>query len=375
MNQHRSTSAYVNLNNLKHNFLYAQSILGDNFLCPMVKANAYGHGDVEVSRALESVGAKILGVGLVEEGEILRLNGIVSEILVFGSFDSKDLKSVMGHKLSAVVSSWDQLKMLDQDLTSSLNVHIKFDTGMHRLGFATKDAPSIVERLKSNKHFHVKGVLTHLLRSDDLLDPSGYSQRQLSEFESVRRAFDIFNPVYHAYNSGGILLSHQYRQKNYGGRPGLLIYGVSPFGVSDANLKPVMTLKSKTVRYHLIKKGDSVSYNATWIASRESVIAVVPIGYADGYHRILSNRMDVLFEGHRCPVVGNVCMDYLMVDVTDVIGHKPVDGLGPKEVTLFGMDSKGNYLSSVELARAGQTIAWEVLTSVGERVPRIFVQD
>jgi alanine racemase len=153
-------------------------------------------------------------------------------------------------------------------------------------------------------------------------------------------------------------------------RPGLAIYGLSPIANPSLFLKPVMSLRSETVKYHFVRQGEGVSYNHTWKADRDSIVAVIPIGYADGYHRLLSNKAHVLFRGQRVPLVGNVCMDYVMVDLTNVIKNEVADSMKPEAVTLFGQDEMGNEISAAELAQKAQTIAWEILTSVGERVPR-----
>jgi alanine racemase len=155
-----------------------------------------------------------------------------------------------------------------------------------------------------------------------------------------------------------------------------MIYGLHPMrDTGTTSLKPVMTLKSTVATFRKLKVGETVSYSGTWTARRESIIAVVPIGYADGYHRLLSGRSKVLFAGHKVPVVGSVCMDYLMVDVTDVIKDQDPQKFQDQEVILFGSDKFGNYISPDELANFAETVMWEILTSVGERVPRVYVGD
>jgi alanine racemase len=192
------------------------------------------------------------------------------------------------------------------------------------------------------------------------------------------------NPKIHALNSAGILsaiktkqeelIEHPLMKRSWGLRPGLMLYGYNPikpnFGVP---LKPVMSLKSHVGVFRQISKGEGVSYNSTWRAPQDSVIAVVPIGYADGFHRFHSNKSEVIFFNKRVPIVGNICMDYMMLDVTEVAKKESFDPHKEYEVILFGTSAGGNVISAQEVAKNSQTIPWEVLTSVGERVPRVYI--
>lgn len=375
----RETRAVIHLEHLSHNVRELQKSLGamNPFFCPMVKANGYGHGDVEISKKLESLGVRQLGVGLIEEGILLREMGIQTDLLFFGICDEKGAKAIVSSKLIPVLSNWDQIKALESVVQISYPVHLKFDTGMHRLGFSLADISRLASHFSDTSKLQVKGILTHLHTGEDAFDLQGSSFEQLREFQAVERAFQAFHPVSHTLNSAGMLnfLQHQGKalphgiSPNQGVRPGLAVYGIAPVK-TNLKLKPVMSLRSATIKYHFLRKGEGVSYNTTWKAPRDSVIAIVPIGYADGYQRILSNKAEVLFRGRRVPLVGNVCMDYLMVDVTDTLKDETAEGLGSEPVTLFGLDESGNEISAFELAQQAQTISWEILTSVGERVPR-----
>lgn len=376
----RSTRAVIHLEHLAHNLKELRSSLGsaNAFFCPMVKANGYGHGDVEISKKLQTEGVQTLGVGLIEEGILLREMGIHCELIFFGTCDEKGAKAVVHHRLVPVLSTWDQLKAMESAVSGSYPVHVKFDTGMHRLGFSMNDVAKISQYFESSSKLKLKGILTHLHTGEDAFDLNGSSFEQLKKFQQVERTFQYLKPVSHTLNSAGMLnfLKHQGSTLPHGisniqgVRPGLAIYGLSPVE-TKLNLKPVMSLRSETVKYHFIKEGDGVSYNHTWKAPKDSVIAVIPIGYADGYHRLLSNRGEALFRGKRVPLVGNVCMDYLMLDITRTLKSQEIaESLKPEPVTLFGHDENGNSLSAIELAGKAQTISWEILTSVGERVPR-----
>ena len=345
----------------------------------MVKANAYGHGDLEIAKHLEGIGIQTMGVSLIEEGILLREAGILSEILVFGIFDQEGAQAIVRHRLTPVLSIWSQIYDLEKVLTSQIKVHLKFDTGMHRLGFLPMEAVKLQSHFQDSKKLKLGGVLTHLHSAEDASDFAGKSFSQLKQFKTICDHFLYFNPVFHSLNSAGLLnfSKHQGQVLPFsipaaqGARPGLALYGLTPVP-GFTQFKPVMSIRSQVVRYHQLSIGQTVSYGGTWRAQRESVIGVVPIGYADGYHRTLSNKSEVLFAGKKVSQVGNICMDFFMIDVTDVVKDKALSSFQNQEVTLFGYDREGNQLGAEDLAKRAGTISWEILTSVGERVPRIF---
>lgn len=393
MEMYRRTFAEVNLDHVAYNFeALKKAFPQTSFICPMVKANAYGHGDVAVALCLEKVGAQYLGVCLIEEGLLLRRGGVSADILVFRGFDREGAVQMLQHKLTPVVATWDQLEAIQSAVSSAgaatapVEIHLKFNTGMNRLGFDPEEAQALFEICWQNPKVHVKGLLTHLYNGEDAHDSGGDSAEQLLGLERVMEIFKPLNPIVHSLNSAGILNSllvrgkknphHPLSRINWGLRPGLMIYGYSPLAHKDVlPLKPAMTLRSVASTYRELKAGEVVSYGGTWVAPKASVIAVVPIGYADGYHRILSNKAHVLFSGQRVPVVGRICMDFLMVDVTEVVISKNLKKLEEEAIILFGQDADGNYLSPEELAKQAQTVTWEILTSVGERVPRVYTGD
>lgn len=383
MEMFRRTYAEINLDHLAHNFHYLHQALGrDRFYCPMIKANAYGHGDVAVAKLLEAEGATHLGVCLIEEGLLLRAQGISTEILVFRGFDMAGAEKIVQFNLVPVVSAWEQLDYLETQAEETVKVHLKFDTGMNRLGFNSSEAERLRDYFIKSKKLKLRAVLTHFAHGEDAYTLDGKSTLQLQKLQTIAEFFKDFNIYYHALNSGGILSSiHCLENKiqhpvllnqKWGLRPGLALYGHHAMSVGNYHLKPVMTLKSVVNNVREVPTGEAVSYGSTWVAKRPSQIAVVPIGYADGYHRLLSNRGECLLMGERVPVVGRVCMDYLMLDITDLAKKYPVDQLRKQDVVLFGNDDHGKYLSPTEVAHHAQTISWEVLTSVGERVPRVF---
>ena len=379
MEMYRRTFADINIENLIFNWNQIKIIAGDDrFICPMVKANAYGHGDVQISAALESEGAQILGVCLIEEGLLLRASGIKSDILVFRGFDKIGAEKIFEYQLTPVISTWEQIKAMEAAADSSIKVHVKFDTGMNRIGFGLDQIEKIESYFSTSKKLKLKAILTHFSSSEDAHLEEGVSSKQLKQFIQIVDYFKAHDIYQHVLNSGGIAafatkknkLLNQYK---WGFRPGLMLYGYqSADHFTEINLKPVMTLKSVVNNIRQINEGESVSYGATWTAKRKSRIAVVPIGYADGIHRLLSNKSMVLFAEQKVPIVGRICMDFLMVDVTDVVKDSEINKWVEEEVILFGFDDKNNFLSAEELSTNANTIVWETLTSISERVPRRF---
>ncbi|QDK44284.1 alanine racemase [Bdellovibrio sp. ZAP7] len=386
MEMFRKTFAEINLDNLTHNIRVLQKAFPQRFLCPMVKANAYGHGDVKLALHLEKLGIQNLGVCLIEEGLLLRQSGVKTNILVFRGFDKKGAKAILDNNMTPVVSSWDQIEALEQVADKKVSVHVKFDTGMNRLGFRTEEAEKVFARLNGHAKIEVKALCTHLYIGENADERDQTSAHQLQKLNKVSEIFKSMNVFCHALNSSGILnlmqlmkdgandSKHPLLMQNWGIRPGLMIYGYSSLGRPDVgDLKPVMTLKSVVNNFRQVKKGETVSYGARWTASRDSVIAVISIGYGDGYHRLLTNQTHVLFNGQKAPITGTVCMDYLMVDVTDIVQGKDLANLMDQEVILFGWDQAGHLLSADEIAKKAHTISYEMLTSVGARVPRVYV--
>ena len=381
---HRPTTAVINLDHLGHNVRALKAIMPGQFFCPMIKANAYGHGDVAVAQFLQAEGIKNLGVALVEEGIHLRKNGIHVNLLFFTGFSEHSAPEIIENRLIPVLSTWGQLRSIEKAAAlhasgANYPVHVKFDTGMNRLGFPMEDADALVQYFHQSK-LKLEGILSHLHSGEDAGHFFGESFKQLTAFRNMEEKFAEFKCASHILNSSGLLnFTHHQGQKLphhihslQGSRPGLSIYGISSLDKTPIELKPVMTLRSQILKYKKIQKDEGVSYGVTWKASRESIIGVVPMGYADGYRRSLSNRGKVLFRGKIAPVVGTVCMDYFMVDLTDLIKNEPLEKLVPEEVTLWGEDPYGNSLSVKELAKEAGSIAWEMLTGVSERVPRVY---
>ena len=384
MEMYRRTFAEISLDNLIQNWYEIKKVAQDDrFICPMVKANAYGHGDVQIAAALVREGAEHLGVCLIEEGLLLRSAGIQAQILVFRGFDKQGAQKILENQMIPVVSTWDQIKYLESAADEPVKVHLKFNTGMNRLGFEVDQCEKLFSFFKNAKKLKLKAALTHLAQGEDAALVSGFSAVQIGVFQQVVDFFKPLNIYYHVLNSGAIAslaqvqkenpLNHFLLREKWGFRPGLALYGYhASSSLKPLELAPVMTLKSVVNNIRQVKKNESVSYGCSWVAARDSKIAVVPIGYADGYHRLISNRGHALFANHLVPIVGRICMDFLMLDVTDVLGNADDAKWVDEEVTFFGYDEKGQFLSAETPAEAASTIVWETLTSIGERVPRHF---
>ncbi len=384
MDFYRQTFAEINLEALKFNILQLKRDFdGSQFFCPMVKANAYGHGDQTLSLYLEFLNLSSLGVCLIEEALILREAGCKKQILVFRGFDEIGAKEIIGQNLTPVVSTLNQLELLARLAKKPIEMHLKFNTGMNRLGFEASQMDTVKSILDQHKGLKVAGVLTHLASGEDGLSDDGQTVQQLQKFMKIEQCFKEFKPVFHVFNSAG-MMAKLLRERgdlvipefsnNWGARPGLSMYGVAPTGIASPwKLQPVMTLRSTVGSIRNLAVGEKVSYGGSWTATRPSTIGVVPIGYADGYPRSLSNRGQVLVLGERAPVIGKVCMDFLMIDLTDILKIKSFRNVKDFEVVLFGADDSGNFISVDEVASWANTISWEILTQVGVRVPRKYL--
>jgi len=372
---YRGTELHIHLSALEKNYRWLAQV-SPEFLCPMVKANGYGHGDVRVAKALEGWGCKTFGVGLVEEGLRLRDFGVQGEILVFGFSGDDAVESLLAHGLTPVISDGQQLEALTRSVKAPTPVHVKLNTGMNRRGFRSSEWPGVAQQLKETPNLQLRGLCTHLLEGEDLMNGReglGYSLQQIETFEKTLLGFDKKNLFLHIYNSAGlasVFLNHQ--SMNYGCRPGLLTYGVDP--MKDQRLapliSPVMELHSNIVSTQDVKSGEVVSYGGLWRANRDSLIGIVPAGYADGVCRSLSNRGSFLVRGRRVPIVGRVCMDYTMVDLTDL--NVTQDKVIGERAVIFGQQKDTN-ISVVQMAEAAERSTYEILTGVSERVPRLYL--
>lgn len=379
----RRTFAEIHLKNIVYNFNLLKSLQkkSSSFFCPMIKSSAYGHGAIQVARSLIEAGAHNLGVAMVEEGVELRDHGIRdANVLIFGPFGSESINDIVDHRLTPVISNLDQLKMVASSGTN-IDVHLKWNTGMNRLGLSSAEIPKVQEIINNYKKLQIKGLCTHLAVAEDYFSKDSFTLRQIRSFNEICTSFSYLNVPTHVLNSAGILAHYlSSSQEGLGGRPGIALYGVKPSlmdlseeqqrNYDKLQLKPTMSLKSEIIGLHHLKKGERVSYGGTWCAPRSSTIGVLALGYADGYQRHLSNKGWALFRGRRVPIIGTVCMDYTMIDLSDVLELE--DKAYREQVLLFGEDDTG-FLPVEEVAGWINTIPYEIFTGISERVPRRYI--
>lgn len=363
--------ATVDLSALAHNVAQVrQRLLSPCEILAVVKADAYGHGAVAVSRTLVQLGIPRLGVATLQEGIALREAGIRAPTLVMGALFANQFSDMIAHRLTPVVYDRETAAGFAACAGSKSEpypVHVKVDTGMGRLGLSPEEVLSLLQSPSFRGPLRVEGLMTHLADADS--QDSSYTRTQITRFSSVvsqLKAAGLQVPLVHAANSAAILCHPSAHFTVV--RPGIMLYGyhTTPLRDDAPELKPVLTLTTNVVQVRRVAPGESVSYNRTFIASRPSRIAVLPIGYADGYSRALSNRGAVLIGGSRAPVVGRVCMDMTMVDVTDIPEVKP-----GHEAVLIGR--QGNMqITAADLALWLGTIPYEVLCAIGPRVIRRY---
>lgn len=336
----------------------------------VVKANAYGHGAIDVSRALAAADVTRVAVASVQEGIALRQAGLDADIVVLVDLFDKHIEELFAYRLTPVITEQRLLPTLAkaaEALKHPFPIHIKVDTGMGRLGLSPSELAALFNALPDWKSLRLEGFMTHLADSDG--DDPSHTEQQLKSFRGLLEQVEqrgITVPLVHVANSAAIM---RYPQSHFSlVRPGIMLYGYHtlPDSVPCPRLKPVLSLHTRVMQLRAIKPGETVSYNRTFIAKRPSTIAVLPIGYADGYSRQLSNKGFVLVEGKRAPIVGLICMDMTMVDVTDVPSVRVGDS-----VMLIGRQGQ-EAIWADEVARWTGTIPYETLCAIGSRIPRVY---
>jgi alanine racemase len=375
----RPTTASIDLAALRHNLLEVRRLAGSRDVIAVVKADAYGHGAVAVSRALAAEGVTRFGVALVEEARTLRDAGIRGEVLVLGGFTGDQASEIVDLGVTATIFHPAHAAALSDAARRAgrvAPVHAKIDTGMGRLGFPVDEAPDAIASLTRLPGLRLDGVMTHFADAD-LADPA-FAREQMARFDRVMAALHargIVVPLRHAANSAAVMAVSRdgvvgLEAALYDAvRPGIMLYGCRPGpAVGPAvDLRPVLSLTTCIGLLKRVPSGTPISYGRTFVTRRPSLIAVLPIGYADGYPRALSNVGAVLVRGRRAPVAGRVCMDLTMVDVTEVPGVAEGD-----EVVVIGVQGDAS-MSAEDVAAAAGTIAYELLCGIGPRVPRRYL--
>lgn len=336
----------------------------------VIKANAYGHGAIEVARSLIAQGVARIAVVSLGEGIALRSAGITVPVVLLGPLFPDQLHDIIAHRLTPVISDRASLPILTQataSLATPYPIHLKVETGMGRLGLAADELLRLIDSGQLPASLRIEGVMTHFSDSDG--PETGQTEEQLARFQSIVNSLTtrgLSIPLIHAANSGAAV---RYPRAHYSMiRPGIMLYGYHtlPESVSAPDLKPVLSLRSCIAQMRAIPAGCPVSYNGTFVAKRPTRVAVLPIGYADGFNRRLSNRGEVLVRGQRAKVIGLVCMDMVMIDVTEI----PDASVGD-EVILIGRQGT-DQITAADLAKWTGTIAYETLCAIGPRIPRRY---
>ncbi len=355
----------IHLDSISHNLRQVRSASSGRKVIGVVKADAYGHGMVEVSKALVRGGVDSLAVAYLDEGVLLRESGI-QDVPILVLFDNEPSEDFFRYNLIPVVHSlWflNELSSLAVKRGISLAVHINIDTGMGRLGFPWYDFDRMIDQVLGTRGLTVEGLMSHFSEAD--LPEQDYARLQTGRFENVLNAFRErgLSPLVHFANSAAVL---RLPEAHYDAvRPGLALYGSTPYS-PDAGFRAAMSVKTALMDLRRLRTGEPVSYGRTFITTRESLVGVVPLGYADGLHRAGSNNIEVLVRGKRAPVVGRICMDLTMVDLTEVEGPEVGD-----EVVIIGRQG-GEEIGVEEVAERTGTIPYEVMTSLGTVNRRVF---
>lgn len=360
----------IDLNAMRSNLLYfKEKLKKDVKLMVMVKAAGYGAGAKEVAELLEFNKVDYLAVAYTDEGVALRQAGISLPIMVMNA-ELTGHEALIKHRLEPEIFSLRSLEQFlaalsEMAITEAFPVHLKLDTGMHRLGFSEEELPLLLEKLASIQQIRIASIFTHLVASDSPTHDD-FTRQQLASFEKMCAQIDAvltYRPMRHACNTGAI---QRFPEAQYNMvRLGIGLYGISAYGPEQDSLETVSTLKTSISQIKKIKAGESVGYNRSFVAKNDTIIATIPLGYADGLRRSLSNgNGSVWIDGKICPIVGNVCMDMTMVDISQT-NAKEGD-----EVVVFG-----RQISLSEFAQKCNTIPYEILTSISQRVKRIYLEE
>lgn len=361
----------INLDSLRFNLRQLKKDLSiETMIMAVVKADAYGHGVEPVTKVLVEEGVDRLGVALPEEGVQLREAGFRLPIHVLGELMPEQYELMIEHDLVPTIAKKETLDALNKVAETrgiSKKIHIKLDTGMGRIGLNTEEAVDFIKYAKDLKNIEIEGLMTHFASADE--EDKEYTYYQWEKFNYVIRELEeigIEIPIKHAGNSATVIDLLEFQLNMV--RPGIALYGLPPSSeVRTVELKPVLSWKARVDFLKEVPPGAGISYGLTFFTERKSKIATIPLGYADGYSRLLSNKAYVLINGQKAPIRGRICMDQFMIDVTDIPGVKVGD-----ELVLIG-NQEGETITATELADIIGTINYEVLCNISQRVPRRYI--
>lgn len=368
----RDTWAEISLDAIQHNVkAFKKYISKDSKMMAVVKADGYGHGAIEVANTAIAAGADYLGVALLDEALELRTAGIAKPILVLGYTKPAAVHEAIKNNITLTVYSQDAITAIREaaeELQMAAKIHLKIDTGMGRIGISIKEeALQLLKDIHSN-YIEIEGAFTHFAAADDLDET--YTKKQFTRFleiTSYLEANGFTIPIKHCCNSAATIAYPEMHLDMC--RVGISIYGLYPADDMREKIKlsQAMAFKTKPVLVKQVDKGQPISYGCTFKPERQAMIATLPVGYADGLSRQLSNRGEMTVRRKRVPIVGRICMDQTMIDVTEVDRIMETD-----EVTIFGEPSEG-YISLDEVAKLLETIHYEIVCLIGKRVPRVYV--
>lgn len=368
----RPTVAEIDLSAIAHNIQSIKERVHPARVMAVVKADGYGHGAAAIARVAIENGASCLGVALVEEGIELRRQGFCEPILVFGGIFEEQLLDAINHKLEITIYSDPVARALSKiaiKLRQPARIHVKVDTGMGRVGVEWQNAAKLIRQIKRLDGIELHGIYTHFATSDER--DKTFANIQFDRFKQVMQQLENDNiqiPLKHTANSGAILdMPETYLDMV---RPGVMMYGYYPSGETSESIHiiPAMTLKSRVIHVKQVPENTSISYGRKFITSKSTTIATIPLGYADGYNRLLTNQAQVTIRGKKFPLVGRVCMDLIHVD----IGLDSEIQVGD-EVILFGKPEE-NAFTVNEICNLIGTIPYEVTCWISKRVPRVYIK-
>jgi len=369
-NLYRPTRADIDLSAIEYNFRQVRKIVKNKTkILVVLKADAYGHGAIRVAKKLKSCGVEYFGVATVLEAIELRRSKIDTPILLLAALSSGEFPVLIRYRIIPTIADLETAICLNRELNrfgKKIPIHIKIDTGMGRIGVWHKDSMGFVKNLSKLKNLIIEGIYTHFPIADKDEKFTDSQIRLFKELINDLEKNNIHIPLKHTANSIAVIrYKHSYLNLV---RPGLMIYGLYPEIKSKKimRLKPAMNFKTKISYLKNVSAGRSISYGRTFIAKKNTKIATLPVGYADGYNRLLSNKAEVLVRGRRCPVVGRICMDHTMIDVS------AIDAKLGDEVVLIGRQGKLE-ISAQEISRLCFTIPYEVVCWISKRVPRIYI--
>lgn len=369
----RPTWVEINLNNIKFNLKQIKARVSDKtIVMAVVKADAYGHGAVLVAKAVVEAGANRLAVAVPEEGIELRKAGFELPIQVLGEVLPEQVSLLAEYDLIPTLSKLEtavELNKISVNLGIKQQVHLKVDTGMGRIGVLPEKAVEFAQKINKFSHLELEGLMTHFAKADE--EDKKYTRQQWQRFNNIIKSLEMVGikvPIKHCANSATIIDLPAMELDMV--RAGIMLYGLRPSDEVDQEiqLKPALSWKARVVYLKELQKGHGISYGASYVTQNKTKIATIPLGYADGYFRLLSNKGTVLIKGQIAPIRGRICMDQFMVEVTDIYDVDIGD-----EVVLIG-NQYDKEISACTLANLCGTINYEIVSRISKRVPRVYVK-